>query len=287
MENKSSVCSISGSTFVFLIASVFLSVLSVLLYETAFSSATHHAAILFGSLAIFNILPRWIYAMIFEILALIVVLFIGLFHIRRLVAKPIGRENKTPILLVHGFCNDAGVWIYFRRKLAKHYKGPIYTMSLRAVFSPIEEHAITLKKRIDQILQETASQSIILIGHSMGGLVSSYTALGFVPKQAIRAIITIGTPFHGSYAAYLALGKNGRQMRYGSPFTTKLCKDLETSAIPIYQIATLTDELIIPARSAFLNTPQERQHTIPNVGHAAMLFSPRVVSQVLVWLSSF
>lgn len=285
MEEQPSESSVSSGSLVFLVVAACLAAVSAVTHSKihTVSYLAHHGSVLFGGIAIVSILPRWFYAMFFELFALIAVFFIGLFQIRRWVEPLVGGKG-TPILLIHGFCNDAGVWFYIRKKLVQIYSGPIYAISLKSAFRPLEEHAQKIQRRVTEILKESGSSDIILIGHSMGGLVASLYAMEYAAPSTVKAIITIASPFHGTYMASIIPAHNARQMRYQSPFCKNLSKKLEESSIPIYQMSTLTDEIIIPSNSCLLKLNPERQYTVKDIGHAAMLFSPRVATQVCNWI---
>ena len=63
----------------------------------------------------------------------------------------------------------------------------------------LEESATLLAARI-----AAADAPVILIGHSMGGLVARIAAAG-LPKRSVRRLIMLGTPNFGSYAPVLAI----------------------------------------------------------------------------------
>ena len=85
---------------------------------------------------------------------------------------PKGAGDGTPILLVHGFFSSKGMWIRFRQRLVKAGIGPVYTMDLKHVFGHVNDMVPSLHERIEAIARETGKDKIILIAHSMGGLVS-------------------------------------------------------------------------------------------------------------------
>jgi pimeloyl-ACP methyl ester carboxylesterase len=61
-----------------------------------------------------------------------------------------------------------------------------------------------LGRQVDQVLARTGARQVVLIGHSMGGLVSrQYVVSGGAPK--VKATIALATPFLGTPMAYRAL----------------------------------------------------------------------------------
>lgn len=196
------------------------------------------------------------------------------------------KRNNNPILLIHGFCNSSVVWWYHGKKFSKEGFGPIYTINLGSPLLSIEQYAHKVAKKVEQILQETGKKNIILIGHSMGGLVASYYALNLAPLKTVSDIIAIASPFQGTKVALIGAGKCAHQMRYHSPFVEELsAKILQDKKIRFYFIAASKDHILIPVDSALLDKGKRRQYLIDDTGHFAVLFSEKVHQQMVYWLT--
>jgi triacylglycerol lipase len=86
------------------------------------------------------------------------------------------RPCRTPILLVHGYGCSRGVWWKLRRDLeaAGH---TVASISLIPPYTSVGKLVPQLKARIDQVCTACEAQQVILVAHSMGGLVCrSYLA---------------------------------------------------------------------------------------------------------------
>ena len=62
----------------------------------------------------------------------------------------------------------------------------------------IEQIAQTLDARVNAILNETGATKVILIGHSLGGLVSRQYTLENSRADKVAQVITVGTPYWGA-----------------------------------------------------------------------------------------
>lgn len=185
-----------------------------------------------------------------------------------------------PIILVHGYFAAPTVWYYQRKKLMG--VGPIYNLNLGRPFLSIRDYAERLKEKADQVAKETGRADLILVGHSMGGLVSSYYAVHLAPHK-VTDVITIGTPFAGTPIARYAFGSNAREMEPNSELLKELRAKMKIrEQIRFYHIATRCDALVIPGESAVVdNNP----HIIfNNLGHGSMLYSKRVAEAIRQWL---
>lgn len=228
-------------------------------------------------------LINWIHAMTFEIPAWLMC-FLG-HPFRMLRCRPMGRADGRPILLVHGYLQDAPNWSLMRRRLRDEGHGPIFTLNLGNPLSSIEEHAETVAKKVREIERVTGNREIALVGHSMGGLVSTWYAAKLAPPGRVTHVITLGSPLEGTHLAWIAPGKNGREMRRGSPFTKKISDALqELKGIGLLHIGTKTDQFVLPYRSSVPRSSPGQKHLIDNLGHASLLYSPyvsRTVSRFL------
>lgn len=221
---------------------------------------------------------QWLYAMTVEVPAVLIIFFSRFFPMR---LRPKG--SGVPILLVHGYINHARVWFLQKRWLEAMGLGPIYTIGLGHPFRSIEEYAEKVKRRAEEIARKTHREDLVLVGHSMGGLVCSWYATHLAKANTIKHVITIGSPLQGTPMAYIAIGQNGRQMEPHSLFTHQLRESMQARPdIPFSHIATTSDQIVWPASSAFLSNHNHK--ILHDVGHAGLLYSHRVAHQINQWL---
>lgn len=227
---------------------------------------------------------HWIHAMTFESFA--VLSAICLHPLSYFVS---GRRSPSsvkgrPILLVHGYLHDASAWVYHIRQLKKAGLGPIYALNLGHPFRSMDRYAKNVREYAARIEKETGRSDLTLIGHSMGGLVSTLYATRIAPPDTVKQVITIGSPLGGTLVARIGIGPNAREMERNSELTIRLRKEIAQSKIPFYQIGTKTDQLVIPYSSAFVGDHPDRQFLLEDIGHVALLFSSRTANQIKAWL---
>jgi triacylglycerol lipase len=193
---------------------------------------------------------------------------------------PVGSNDGTPILLVHGFFSSKGMWIRFRQRLVKAGMGPVYTMDLKHVFGHVKDMVPSLHERIEQIARETGKDKIILIAHSMGGLVSRQY-LQVHGGDRIAQLITLGSPHHGTRIAKIALFTCTRDMRRKSGFLDALAAKEAASppAVPTTSIYTMNDDLVYPPETSEL--PWAENIAVHGVGHVSLLFDAGVFGNVM------
>lgn len=199
--------------------------------------------------------------------------------------KLVNNPKPTAILLIHGYLRNQGDWWWFRKQLT-NLPCPIYTVNLEPAYGTIQEiteHSIA--KKIAEIKTDSNCEEIILIGHSMGGLVASYYSEFLDKDNLIKKIITIGTPFHGTKLCVAAAGENAKQMYPDSKFSQELISKINISSKQYYQVLSQFDNLVFPWRSAILDNSRTTKFILPLSSHLGMLHCRKVIKQILYWLS--
>lgn len=209
--------------------------------------------------------------------------------------KPSHHLNNSgiPILLVHGYLQNQSDWLWFKHRLEENpHIGPIYSFNLCSPFDSISKYAEKLKEEIADIKAETKQDHIILIGHSMGGLVSSYYSEFIAKPGEVVKIITLGSPFQGTRLAALGFGENVKEMSPNSSFLQDLTNRIPQSSIAYHYVASQIDNMIIPWQAAFPPHIVPAHHKaldtnliLDDHGHLRLLISPKVVKQVMDWLA--
>jgi triacylglycerol lipase len=123
---------------------------------------------------------------------------------------PVVNPEQTgpyPIILVHGLAGWArlGPVEYFAG-VAQALTGQgrvVYAPALD-MFNSSEARGQKLLETIEKAKLETGKAKVVLIGHSQGGLDSRWAAQH--AGGAVAAVVTIGTPHHGTRIADIALG---------------------------------------------------------------------------------
>ncbi len=188
--------------------------------------------------------------------------------------------SKTPVLFVHGYLCNRGLWW---RTTARLRAQGIYSraLSLEPPLASINALAGQLNLDIEAYLKSSASEKLILVTHSMGGLV----ARAYLKRHGsarVAKLITLACPHHGTRIAYRGLGRNAREMEPGSPWLGAL-PGSETIAIPFVNVWSTHDNFVAPQISSRLEGAQEI--VLSGLGHLSFVFSERVLKILLEELS--
>lgn len=189
--------------------------------------------------------------------------------------------RTTPIVFVHGFLHNSSAWNPMRKYLKREGWNEFYSLNLGHPNRSIEKYSDKLDKTIKKALEGRPEGSkIILIAHSMGGLVSLNWALRDKNYEKVEQVVAIGSPLHGTTTPLTAAFNFFpcvKEMVAGSAFTTQLNKKLEAMEAfpPVLTIGTPNDVIVYPEK----NTRLDKHGThisIEDSGHIALLFDSRV-----------
>ena len=113
------------------------------------------------------------------------------------------------------------------------------------------------------------------------GLIEDWYTEQLGGHRFVDTIVTIGTPHHGTYAAYLGFGQAAKDMRPGSDITTTLEGGLRKRKPTYVNLYSDLDFLIVPPSSAVLpDNANVHNHLIEDIGHTSLLLSDELVDQV-------
>lgn len=192
-------------------------------------------------------------------------------------------KNKIAVLLIHGYGRNQTDWLWLRKQIGNL---PIFTVNMHPDFAPIEQITKnSIPKTIAKIQHKTSCEKLVLIGHSMGGLVASYYSEYLDPKNLVTDVITIASPLHGTKISIMGYGENAKQMCPGSKFLSDLRHKIHHSAKNYYQIASQFENLLFPWDSALLpDTPDEGKLIIKLIPHLSLLHDKNVAAHLQTWL---
>lgn len=191
--------------------------------------------------------------------------------------EPISASSRTPVLLVHGFLCNRGVWWWMKRRLQRD-GFRVYTINLEPLFADIDAHVAPLARRIEEIVAGTGAARVMIVGHSMGGLVAR-AYLGVHGASRIARIVTIGTPHHGSVLAPLGYGEAAFCMRPRGVWLERLSAGERSGfAAPTVSLFSYHDNLVAPQESSVLLGA--RNVPVAGIGHLALVASRRIYAMV-------
>jgi pimeloyl-ACP methyl ester carboxylesterase len=197
---------------------------------------------------------------------------------RLLTPDPPPAPSRAPVLLIHGVLCNAGVWHPFKRWLETRGVAPVYTLSYGPPLASIELFAEQAAAKIEAILEDTGAHKVIVVAHSMGGIVMRAYLRRFGGSK-VASLVTIATPHEGSVLAWVAFGQSIAQLRPRNPWLTELGMPEGADLPPIVSLWSWHDSMVAPQTSSRVAFGENIE--VAGVGHTALLRDRQVFERVL------
>lgn len=189
------------------------------------------------------------------------------------------------ILMVHGITDTGNVFdtmkSYFQNK-----GFTVYTVDLIPNFGSANLRDLAQQVKVYIDTQFPPDEKIILLGFSMGGLVTRYYLQRLNGLTKVDRYISISAPNNGTNLAYILPLKGIVQMCPHSEFLEDLNHDVKETLglIDCLIIWTPFDTMIIPAKSSLLGIGKEVN--TPVLTHKWMLSDTRVFEVINSFLTT-
>ncbi len=184
------------------------------------------------------------------------------------------------VLMVHGFMSNSGIWWWLARQVRRSGGVGVDSLNLTPVFGDIEHYLPQLNQRIAQ-LRARGAERIVLVGHSMGGLVCrtwlhDHVADGKTADGLRCSLLTLCTPWQGTRIARLLPGRNLAQMTHQSAWGKAR---LRTPDFPALSMYSAHDNVVIPYTSGIDEHIDSTE--LHALGHLSVLFDRAVAAAIV------
>lgn len=173
-------------------------------------------------------------------------------------------EHPYPVVLVHGLLlNGSATWGVMASRLAREGYCVFaldYGQTLVAGGAPVSQSAGQLKNFVDGVLAATDADKVLVVGHSLGGVVTRYYLDKLGGQSKVKGLVSLASPHQGTKQIAFAglsllLCSSCLQVLVGSPVLTDLNSqpDVLKDGVNYTQVGTqYFDEFVIPAKNSFL-----------------------------------
>lgn len=188
-----------------------------------------------------------------------------------------------PVVLVHGYVHNRSAFVVLSRQLRRAGFRYVHGLNYNPLRHDIPGIAEMLAVEVDRVRDVAGAQRVMLVGHSMGGIVARYYTQELAAPDSVDTVITLASPHRGTYTTYLAPGPAGRDLRPGSAIIRRLKEGARPSATRWIAYWSDLDFFVTPAVHAKLVHPAlaATNHRLRNTGHLSVLLSREVTSGVV------
>jgi triacylglycerol lipase len=205
-------------------------------------------------------------------------LFTGIFATAVSCHPQPAKPRYDRVVMVHGIYEDGKAFDSLKKRLETNGVKCFVPRLKPSSGSPgLDNLAKDLKKDIDNEFGDT--EPIVIVGFSMGGLVSRYYLQKLGGAERCQKFITISTPHNGTKVAYMLPTRGAMQMRPGSDFLRELEETENTLGdMPIVSYRTPMDLIILPTTSSVWDRAENKSYNV--VLHPLMLHTNSVLTDI-------
>lgn len=190
--------------------------------------------------------------------------------------------DEAVVVCLHGLYHNAAAFLALRPVLARYGMRRVLCLTYRCRGTAFEDVARDLADRLRRSLP--ADAPLLLVGHSLGGLLARRLAAMPDIARRVRAVVTLGAPHHGSELAVLALGRLGRSLVPESPLFPALDALPDPPRAALLSLASPMDNMVLPLSGLAIDRPAWTQEATLPVSHVAMLYHPAILARVAAFL---
>lgn len=190
-------------------------------------------------------------------------------------------RGPRPVIVLHGYGMNRANFFPLAYRLARAGIGPIVGFEYWTL-GRIAAAARQLGWFVDHVRAETGAATVDIIGHSMGGVVARYYVTLAGGDDAVRHLITLGSPHHGTDVGRIGVGHPGRELVTGSKLLTRIASSPALAHTKITTIWSRADALVPAATQPALRGADTIVYD--DLGHVALLASRRVADDVIARL---
>jgi pimeloyl-ACP methyl ester carboxylesterase len=185
--------------------------------------------------------------------------------------------SGTPVLLLHGLFHNRACWGWLRGALRRRGLGSVQTMNLPPWFD-VETLVERIDQKVDALRHASGANRVHLVGHSMGAMLARHYLQLRGGAEKVASCTLLGAPNGGSRLVPFALTPLGELLLPGSEFLERLAETPLPQGIPLRNIYSRHDNMVIPFENCHLEGAENVE--LSGLGHAALLYHPHAVEAI-------
>lgn len=189
------------------------------------------------------------------------------------------RFSNTAVLFLHGVFHNRSAFTYMKNRLAWEGVAQFYDFNLFSTIFPIPKLAARVAKTVEKIKTKGKAERIVIVAHSMGGIIARYYLQKLQRDGEITTLVTMGTAHQGTYLSRLSPLPYLKELAPGSRVLDAInsCPPPQTTkAVNLYGSH---DWILQPKKVAMWEGIEN--HELTGIGHLGILFSRRAAKKII------
>jgi pimeloyl-ACP methyl ester carboxylesterase len=162
--------------------------------------------------------------------------------------KPAANDPHPPIIFVHGVGGNRAHFLPMTWYLWMHGRKSSYRIDLSGEIS-VRRMAWRLARYIKKVQRVTGKSRVEIVGHSLGGIVARLAIQNYGLDEAVKTLITLGTPHKGTYSARFADSRLTNALLPTSPLIQELARAGWPKGVRGISVWSENDIFVLPAES--------------------------------------
>jgi pimeloyl-ACP methyl ester carboxylesterase len=200
---------------------------------------------------------------------------------RKATSAGTGRRSAGPhLILIHGLYHNSSAWVFLRRRFRRAGFSRITDVNYSSFKHDFWEIVEIIDQHIAR-LADTEKEQVILIGHSLGGLLAKAWVGTRDGGSKVSGLIALGSPHQGSKLAVLGCGALARSISYRGRVVQELQEQLSAVDLPQLALYSPVDNMVLPADALKATEPGWTHVETEAISHVAMLYHKGTADAVI------
>lgn len=181
-----------------------------------------------------------------------------------------GPGQGTPVLVLPGYMESVASMSFLAKYLRKQ-GFRVEQAEFPSTYAPIARNAEFLRKRIAEVRERTSADTVAVVAHSMGGVITRCMMLQHPDDHHVQTLVCFASPHRGVTWSVGAPGRSTADMTWTSAHM-KAFPITARCGVPVNSVVGLQDQIVNPVWAAFTEEGHNAVIDLP-AGHMAPMFT--------------
>ena len=194
--------------------------------------------------------------------------------------------GQPAVVMVHGLYHNSSAWRSLKKRFQRQGVLNWYTWSYPSFGRSFKDVVQDCTRALHQVASAHPEAGLIVIGHSLGGLILRQALCDPGVKSRVLALITLGTPHQGTRTARMGIGSLAKGLVPDGSIIQYVRNSGCTQGTKAVSLFSSLDTMVVPASGLRISEPGWQEVETAPTTHVAMLFNQSVGDTVLEVVSN-